>query len=721
MNPFTVQLRSASKSRSICGGKAAALSEMMESGIRVPGGFCITAGAYEYFIEETGLRGRIAMELGRKRLEDMRWEEMWDAALRIRNMFLAAYMPDEVGGAIRDAAGQWLSDAPVAVRSASLAEDSAETSFAGLHESFLNVRGTEEILKHVRLVWSSLWSDAALSYSRELSLNPGTSSMAVIVQEMVFGERSGVAFGVDPQNSRRAVIEAVYGLNKGLVDGDVEADRWTVDRSSGKASADHVARHESQVVPLGSGVRLESLGGEYLDRPVLDERNVSSVYSALMKAEDLFGAPQDMEWTIRGEDLYTLQARPITTVQSAGADERRSYDLSLRRSFANLKVIGERIEGEYLPAMEAEAAEAAGKDLGSMDDDELSSEIESRHAAMERWRKVYWDDFIPFAHGVRLFGQVYNDRLNPEDPFEFIDLLAAVPLKSMERNRKLAELASMIAGAAGLEGIEREKAEDDIERSLESLVGEFAGLSCSMAACDNEKESLRAIASEMSAADGADTGIDEDRLGILEEEWFASFEDEELDHASELLELGRESYRLRDDDNIYLGRFESNLTRAMDESRRRLGERCAGEYACTNAEELIRALRLPDYIPESVSQRAEVKEDKVLRARQLRGQPAGAGIARGTARVIRDTGDLFKVQRGEILVCDSIDPNMTFVVPLVSAIVERRGGMLIHGAIIAREYGLPCVTGVPDATRYIRSGVNLTVDGFYGLVIIHEE
>ena len=721
MNPFTVQLRSASKSRGICGGKAAALSEMMESGIRVPGGFCVTAGAYEYFIEQTGLRGRIAMELGRKRLEDMRWEEMWDAALRIRNMFLAAYMPDEIVGAIRKAAGSWLSDAPAAVRSASLAEDSAETSFAGLHESFLNVRGTEEILKHVRLVWSSLWSDAALSYSRELSLDPGTSSMAVIVQEMVFGERSGVAFGVDPQNSRRAVIEAVYGLNKGLVDGDVEADRWTVDRSSGKASADHVARHESQVVPSGSGVRLESLGGEYLDRPVLDERDVSSVFSALMKAEDLFGAPQDMEWTIRGEDLYILQARPITTVQSADADERRSYDLSLRRSFANLKAIGERIDGEYLPAMEAEAAEAAGRDLGGMDDDELSSEIESRRAAMERWRKVYWDDFIPFAHGVRLFGQVYNDRLNPEDPFEFIDLLAAVPLKSMERNRKLAELASMIAGASGLEGIERERAEGDIDRSLDELVGEFAGLSCSMAACDDEKESLRSIAVEMSGADGAETGIDEDRLGILEGEWFASFGDAERDHASGLLELGRDSYRLRDDDNIYLGRFESNLTRAMDESRRRLGERCAGENACTNAEELIRALRMPDYIPESVSQRAEVKEDKVLRARQLRGQPAGAGIARGTARVILDTRDLFNVKRGEILVCDSIDPNMTFVVPLVSAIVERRGGMLIHGAIIAREYGLPCVTGVPDATRYIRSGVKLTVDGYYGLVIIHDE
>ncbi len=148
--------------------------------------------------------------------------------------------------------------------------------------------------------------------------------------------------------------------------------------------------------------------------------------------------------------------------------------------------------------METEAAEAAGKDLGSMDDEELSSEIESRNEAMERWQKVYWEDFIPFAHGVRLFGQVYNDRHNPEDPFEFIDLLAAVPLKSMERNRKLADLASMIARASGLEGIEKEKAEDDIEQSLESLVGEFAGLSCSMAACDDEKESLRSIAAEMS-------------------------------------------------------------------------------------------------------------------------------------------------------------------------------------------------------------------------------
>jgi pyruvate,water dikinase len=107
-----------------------------------------------------------------------------------------------------------------------------------------------------------------------------------------------------------------------------------------------------------------------------------------------------------------------------------------------------------------------------------------------------------------------------------------------------------------------------------------------------------------------------------------------------------------------------------------------------------------------------------LNPRQPVGRPAGPGIVKGRARVIRNTGQLADFKHGEVPVCDAVDPNMTFDVPLADGTVERRGGMLIHGAIIARGYGLPCVNGVPEATALIRTGDLLTVDGFLGMVVI---
>ena len=93
-------------------------------------------------------------------------------------------------------------------------------------------------------------------------------------------------------------------------------------------------------------------------------------------------------------------------------------------------------------------------------------------------------------------------------------------------------------------------------------------------------------------------------------------------------------------------------------------------------------------------------------------------MAAGKARVVHRHADLEDFAYGEVLVCDAVDPNMTFVVPLSAAVVERRGGMLIHGAIIAREYGLPCVTGIPDVTSLVRTGDLLTVDGYLGIVTV---
>ena len=184
--------------------------------------------------------------------------------------------------------------------------------------------------------------------------------------------------------------------------------------------------------------------------------------------------------------------------------------------------------------------------------------------------------------------------------------------------------------------------------------------------------------------------------------------------------MGRASYRLRDDDNILLGRIEEQYFLALQEGRNRLIARLnLGAYRL-NENDVIKSLTDSSYtpiVPEDEDETTEDK-DKSVKPRQLLGQPAGPGIGRGNARVINSTGDLAKFQKGEVLVCDAVDPNMTFIIPLAAGVVERRGGMLIHGAIIAREYGIACVTGVPDAATLIQTGNEITVDGYLGIVTV---
>ena len=177
-----------------------------------------------------------------------------------------------------------------------------------------------------------------------------------------------------------------------------------------------------------------------------------------------------------------------------------------------------------------------------------------------------------------------------------------------------------------------------------------------------------------------------------------------------------------DDDNTYLGKIEGQWLATLEEGRRRIGKRCKMNTASVEAEQIIKALRDETETPTAcvLPEAGLIEGEFKIKARQLVGQPAGSGIAFGTARVVQDSSDLFHFKAGEVLVCDAVDPNMTFVVPLAAGIVERRGGMLIHGAIIAREYGIPCVTGVADAAKLIRTGDRVTVDGHLGIVIIGE-
>jgi pyruvate,water dikinase len=198
--------------------------------------------------------------------------------------------------------------------------------------------------------------------------------------------------------------------------------------------------------------------------------------------------------------------------------------------------------------------------------------------------------------------------------------------------------------------------------------------------------------------------------------------------AKDMVQLGRLSWKLRDDDNILVGRLESLLLEALSLAGQRLKQRGLLEkYEKLND---TAALILSDallYPPdESIKLPQEKGKDfstlgkQIGKPRQLTGQPASPGIASGSARIVHDSNDLKEFKFGEVLICDAIQPTMTHIVPLASAIVERRGGMLIHGAIIARELGIPCVNGVADAAELIEKGELVTVDGYLGIVTVGE-
>jgi pyruvate,water dikinase len=717
----------------LIGGKAAKLAQLAQTGFRVPAGFFITTNAYEHFLENRDLARLIRMELGRKPFASMRWEEVWDVALRIRSAFLATPIPEDLAQAIVGAVRELGAAKPLAVRSSAPGEDSANRSFAGLHESVVGVAGPRAVLDAVRVVWASLWSDAALLYRQELALDPVLSRMAVVVQEMIDEDRSGVAFGRDPREAGRnqAIVEAVPGPCGDLVDGLVDPDRWILDRSSGR------------VIEWRAGEREDEVARE----PILETADLRNLHRMLLQVESQFQWPPDTEWTGRGERFTLLQARPITTAIPQAGDQRNWY-LSLRPGMRRLSALAERVAGELIPELQAVGERFSRETLDELDDQELAAVIQERSGALEEWRQIYLDDFIPFAHGVRQLGIYYNDVLKPEDPYEFVGLLRGEQMVAARRNQALQALAEQVGrdpalykGLSravdqgwqdGVTGLQALPGAEDFLAAFENLNSEFMDVAYGDQRLSARPDLLLQTVLEMARhfqsagpREGQAT-MGPDSVLALEQRFLEAAGPERQEEAKEVLAIGRLSWRLRDDDNVLVGRLESQLLRALELAADRL--RIAGRLQAgarvrlAAASTLAQALRRPGPVP-VVLPEPEVEPPAAPGAagespRQLVGQPAAPGLASGQVRRVRDTQDLGRFRAGEVLVCDAIQPTMTHLVPLACAIVERRGGMLIHGAIIARELGIPCVNGISNAVEMLEDGEIVTVDGYLGIVTV---
>ena len=304
----------------VAGGKGANLGEMTQAGLPVPQGFVVTVDGYRRFYEASGLAKEITARI--QSLEIDNPDRLRSGANALQSLIRRAPMPDDVRAAIIAAYDELTAREPaaagfVSVRSSATVEDSAQFSFAGMFESFLNVRGVDEILRRVKDCWASSFGARVLFYRLKQGL-PAEFPLAVVVQHMVQSEKSGVMFTVNPATNDRTqlVIEAVWGLGEAIVGGQVTPDRYVIDRATLATAEETVARKEFMLTrdaKSGETVRVP-LDDVLGSARVLGEAELRRLAELGLSDEEHYGVPQDVEFAIEGSDIFIVQTRPVTTL-----------------------------------------------------------------------------------------------------------------------------------------------------------------------------------------------------------------------------------------------------------------------------------------------------------------------------------------------------------------------------------------------------------------------
>jgi len=292
------------------GGKAANLGELTRAGLPVPPGFVLTTAAYAASVH-------VELSAG---------EEPETAAARIQAAVHGVEVPGEVAAAVRAAYAE-LGGGPVAVRSSATAEDLADASFAGQQDTYLNVRGEEALLAAVVRCWASLWTARAIDYRARRGVDD--PRLAVVVQRMVEAEASGVLFTADPTTGRRdrIVVSAAWGLGESVVGGLVGTDDHVVDRATFAEVERRIADKAEMTVYADGGTAQAPVPADRRRAPVLDAAAVTELARLGARAEEHFGAPQDVEW-VRADGAFALvQARPITALPEPAAPPPETWPL----------------------------------------------------------------------------------------------------------------------------------------------------------------------------------------------------------------------------------------------------------------------------------------------------------------------------------------------------------------------------------------------------------
>jgi phosphoenolpyruvate synthase/pyruvate phosphate dikinase len=823
----------------LVGGKGAGLGELSRiDGVRVPPGFCVTTNAFRRVLSQAPSIDDQLERLARLDAGDR--DAIGDLSAQIRATVEALAMPEDLAAAITGALARLGDRAACAVRSSATAEDLPTASFAGQHDTYLDVVGPAAILRHVTRCWASLFTDQAVTYRLRNGADRREVQMAVVVQRMVAPHAAGVLFTADPVTGNRKVsaIEAVLGLGEGLVSGRVNADGYTV------RDGELVAR---------------AVAGE---RPALTDAQVVALARLGRRIEAHFGRPQDIEWCLAGDGFEIVQSRPITTlfpVPAAGDDANHVY-LSvghqqmmtdsmkpLGLSMWQMKAIprmyeaGGRLFVDVAPRLASPAARAAlldvigksdplmgdalqtildrGDFIATLPDDDgpagpppggaaasieadpaivaglverceaslaalrrdirttsgpasfefiradilelrrLIFDPQSRQVIMAGMQATWWlneqlEAWLGERNAADTLAQSVADNVTSQMGLELLDVADVIRphpqvvafLRGVDGDDFLDDLAGLDGGPQARDAIGaylerygmRCVGEIDITRPRWSerpsalvpmLLGNVKNSQPGAGrrrfehgrreASEKERElldRLRALPDGERRAEEAKRMIDRVRTfnGYREYPKYHIVCRSFVYKQALLAEAERlvEDAVLREREDCFhltFAEFEEVVrTRAADGdliARRKL------EFARNEALTPPRVLTSEGEVVTGAYKREDVP------AGALTGLAVSSGTIEGRARVVLDIADA-EFEPGDILVTPYTDPSWTPAFVAIAGLVTEVGGLMTHGAVIAREYGLPAVVGVQQATRLIGDGRRIRVHGTDGFVEI---
>jgi pyruvate, water dikinase len=315
----------------LVGGKGANLGEMTQAGFPVPNGFAVTVESYDIFIRENNISQKIKDVL--KGIDVNQPDQLQHASSKVEKIIVSSKVPDSVASevikAYKKLSGTFRSEL-VAVRSSATAEDLPGASFAGQQATYLNIKGTTNLLLAVRDCWASLFTPRAIFYREQNKIDTDKVGISVIVQKMVQSEVSGVMFTLNPVTNEkdRIIIDAVWGLGEMIVQGSVIPDHYVVQKDTFAILYKEISDQRVQLIKKGEKTEEREVPLSQRDKQKITDEEINKLARIAQGLQDHYYFPQDIEWAKEGNNLYIVQTRPITTMKAVAKESREGIKVA---------------------------------------------------------------------------------------------------------------------------------------------------------------------------------------------------------------------------------------------------------------------------------------------------------------------------------------------------------------------------------------------------------